>query len=151
VARLIDHVLIGIAGALVNAIIIVAILGMDSGSFGFGGSIAASIVGAVLTTAIALGYFVFMETSQGKTLGKMVMKLRVEGPNGGNPTVEQSVKRNVWMAFPLLGVIPLIGGLIGAIGQLVAVIMIAVGISNDNVARRPWTDKLADTRVLKQG
>ncbi len=37
------------------------------------------------------------------------------------------------------------------IGQLVAVIMIAVGINNDPVARRPWTDKFAGTRVIKEG
>ena len=55
------------------------------------------------------------------------------------------------MALPLLGIIPILGGLVAGIGQLVAVILIAVGINNDPVARRPWTDNFAGTRVIKEG
>ena len=98
-----------------------------------------------------LGYFGFMESSQGRTIGKMAMKLRVEGVNGGKPSLEQAIKRNIWLALPLLGIVPILGGLVAGIGQLVAVIMIAVGINNDTVRRRPWTDKFAGTQVIKEG
>ena len=96
-----------------------------------------------------LGYFTFMESSQGKTLGKMVMKLHVEGPAGAKPTFEEAAKRNVWLAFPILGVIPFLG-IVGSIAALVAVIMIAVQINSDP-EHKPWTDKFAGTRVIKEG
>ena len=152
IARFIDLVIVGVANAIVTAVLIVGILGLNNTMFGFGSSIAAGAVSAVITTAIYLGYFGFMESNQGKTVGKMVMKLHVEGPNGGKPTLEQAVKRNIWLALPLAGIIPILGGLIAGVGELVAVIMIAVGINNDPVRRQPWTDKFAGgTQVIKEG
>jgi uncharacterized RDD family membrane protein YckC len=151
-ARLMDHVLIGIVNAIIVSVVVVgAVLGTDGNYFGYGDSLLAGVVSAVLSTIIALGYFVYMETQQGKTLGKMVMKLHVEGAAGGKPTVEESVKRNIWMALPLLGIVPIVGGLIGSLGQLVAMIMIAVGINGDQQRRQPWTDKFAGTQVIKEG
>ena len=152
-ARLMDHVLIGIVNAIiVSAIVVGAVLGSDGGYYlGYGDSLLAGVVSAVLSTIIALGYFVYMETQQGQTLGTMVMKLPVEGAAGGKPTVQESVKRNIWMALPLLGIVPIVGGLIGSLGQLVAMIMIAVGINSDQQRRQPWTDKFAGTQVIKEG
>ncbi len=152
-ARLMDHVLIGIVNAIIVSVVIVgAVLGSDGTAyFGYGDSILAGIVSAVLSVAISLGYFVYMETQQGRTLGKMVMKLHVEGAAGGKPTVQESVKRNIWLALPLAGIVPFVGGLIGSLGQLVAVIMIAVGINSDQQRRQPWTDKFAGTQVIKEG
>jgi uncharacterized RDD family membrane protein YckC len=151
VARFIDLLLVGVVNAIIASIVIVSALGLNGGAFGIGGSFAAGAISAVLNTLIGLGYFAFMESSQGKTLGKMVMKLRVVGAAGGNPTLEEAAKRNIWLALPLLGVIPILGGLVAALGELVAVIMIAVGINNDPVRRQPWTDKFAGTQVLKEG
>ena len=90
---------------------------------------------------------------RGQTVGKMVMKLRVVGPGGGNPTFEESIRRNIWIGLPgWHRIVPIIGGLIGAVAQLVAVIMIAVGINNDTVNRQAWHDHFAgETRVLKEG
>lgn len=66
--------------------------------------------------------------------------------------MEQAIKRNIWVALGILGVLPLIGGLLASIGQLVAAIMIAVGINSDVVGRRAWHDKFADgTQVIKIG
>ncbi len=154
VARLIDHVLLAVVNGIVGAILVVSIIGLDApGGFGVlgstGGGFAASAILALLGTAIQLGYFAWLETTQGRTLGKMVMKLHVEGAGGGRPTVEESVKRNIWIAFGLAGIVPVLG-FVGTIASLVAVILIAVGISNDPATRRPWTDKFAGTRVLKE-
>jgi uncharacterized RDD family membrane protein YckC len=100
---------------------------------------------------IYLGYFAFMESNQGKTLGKMIMKLRVVGASGGNPTMEEAAKRNIWLGLPILGIIPILGGLIAWVGQIAAVIMCAVGINNDP-QRQHWFDKFAgNTQVLKEG
>jgi uncharacterized RDD family membrane protein YckC len=141
---------------VVNLVILVPVmiglLGINgSVGYGMGGSFAAGALTAVLSTIIYLGYFAFMESTRGQTVGKMLMKLHVEGANGGKPTLEEAAKRNIWMGLPILGIVPIVGGLIAGIGQLVAVIMIAVGINNDPVARRPWTDNFAGTRVIKEG
>ncbi|MBB6625906.1 RDD family protein [Nocardioides sp. KIGAM211] len=150
-ARLIDGILLAVVnGIIVSAIVVSTVMG-DSGGFYTASTYAASAVSAVLTTVINLAYFGYLESSRGQTVGKMVMKLRTHGPGGGNPTLEQALKRNIWMAAPILGIIPVIGALGGLI-QLVAVIMIAVGIHNDTVNRQAWHDHFADeTRVVKEG
>ena len=79
------------------------------------------------------------------------MKLHVEGAKRRQAHARAGAKRNIWMGLPILGIIPFLGGLVASVGQLVAVIMIAVGINNDPVRRQPWTDKFADTQVIKEG
>ena len=130
------------------------LIGLDApGGYGMlgstGGSFAAGAILAVLGVVIQLGYFALMDSSQGRTLGKMVMKLRVEDLAGGKPTATQSIKRNIWIALGLAGIVPFLG-LVGSIVSLVAVILIAVGINKDTATRRPWTDNFADTRVVKE-
>ena len=100
-----------------------------------------------------LGYYAFMESSRGQTVGKMVMKLKTVGPDGvSNPTLEQAIRRNIFYAATLLSIIPIFGTFLGGILSLVAVIMIAVGINNDTVNRQAWHDHFAGgTRVLKIG
>jgi len=141
-ARLIDGIIIGviygiisrIVGAALNSILLTAVLD------------------AIISTIIYLGYFAFMESTNGRTLGKQIMKLRVLGPAGGNPTLEQAVRRNIWMGFGIAGIIPILGTFVGAVAELVAVIMIAVGINGDTVNRQAWHDRFAGgTRVIKEG
>lgn len=152
VARLIDHILIGVVNAIIASVLIVGIIGLDGAGYGFstGASFAAAAVSALVSVALGLGYFGFMDTTQGRTLGKMVMKLRVVGAGGGNPTWEESLKRNSWIALGLLGIIPFLG-IIGSLASLVLVIVIAVQINNDTAQRKPWTDNFAGTQVLKEG
>ncbi len=152
-ARLIDGILIGVVNAIIVAIIVVGIIGLDgAGTMGFGGTdYAASIVSAIIGVAINLGYFAFMESSQGKTVGKMVMKLHVEGAAGGKPTIEESIKRNWWLALPALAIVPVVGGLIGSLAELVIIILIAVQIGSDPERRPTVSDRFADTRVIKEG
>lgn len=147
-ARLIDFILLFIVSAIVEAIL-AAIFGISAGGLGVGGSYAYAAIAGIVSTLIYVGYFAYLESTRGQTLGKMAMKLHVQTMAGGLPSLEQAARRNIWLALPILGIVPLIGGLIGALGELVAVIMIAVGISNDP-AKRPWTDKYAETRVLKR-
>ena len=144
-ARLIDF-------AILMAVVLVVIVPLTIGMIFSGNDFIGNVLSAVVTAGIYLGYFAFMESNQGKTVGKMVMKLRVVGPNGGNPTLEEAIKRNVWTAFSLAGIIPLIGSVIGGIGQLIAMIMIAVGINNDTTNRQAWHDQFAGaTRATKEG
>ncbi len=154
-ARLIDHVLLLVVNMIVVSFLVVSVLlsGSMSGGFGFGsgGSYLSSVVGALLGAAIYLGYFAYMESSRGQTIGKMVMKLETRGEGGGRPTMEEAVKRNIWVAFGVLSIVPIVGGLLSGLGQLAAMILIAVGISGDAVRRQGWHDKFAGTQVVKIG
>jgi uncharacterized RDD family membrane protein YckC len=60
------------------------------------------IVGA----AIVLMYFAVMDVLWGATLGKLLLKLRIIGPEGRTLTMEQALRREF---FTALGAIPLVG------------------------------------------
>jgi uncharacterized RDD family membrane protein YckC len=152
VARLIDYVLLIIVNVVLVTIVVVgAIMGSSGGALGMGGNFAAGAVSAVIGAIIYLGYFALMESRNGQTIGKMVMKPQTQAPGGGTPTLEQAIRRNIWSAFGILGVVPIIGGLIGGLAELVAVIMIAVGISS-SPTRQAWHDNFAGgTQVIKIG
>jgi uncharacterized RDD family membrane protein YckC len=151
-ARLVDGIILAVVdGIVVSGIIVGAIMGEGGGLYYGAGDYAAVAVSAVLSSALYLGYFAFLESTRGQSVGKMVMRLRVLGPEGGNPTLEQSVRRNIWVAFGVLGVIPVIGGLLGGLASLAAVIMIVVGINGDTANRQGWHDRFAGgTRVVKE-
>ena len=153
-ARLIDGILLGIVSFLLGSLLIVGALMNESNGGNMltgGGSYAASAVLALIGVAIQMGYFVYMESSRGQTLGKMALKLRTVGVAGGNPTTEEAVKRNIFNAIGLVGLIPVLGLLSGPL-SLIAVIAIAVTINGDPVNRQGWHDKFAGgTRVVKIG
>jgi uncharacterized RDD family membrane protein YckC len=150
-ARLIDGVLLFIVGAIINGVVLAAIVSGGGNGIGYGSTTfgAYAVISSIVLALINLGYFAFMESSQGHTVGKMLMKLSVQGPSGGKPTLEEAAKRNIWVAYPILGVVPFLG-LVAGLLALVAVIMIAVQINSDP-ERRPWTDRFAGTRVVKHG
>lgn len=157
-ARLIDGVILGIAYFILSAILGALLISevtydFEEGDFDGGSMLLYYIVMGLLFSVLSLGYFAFMEASRGQTVGKMLMKLRTVGPDGvSNPTTEQAVRRNIFNAWPLGFVIPVIGPILAGLAALVAEIMIAVGINNDPVNRQAWHDKFAGgTRVLKVG
>lgn len=156
-ARLIDGVILGVAygilAAIFGAILISDAHFRSDGTFDNGSTVLYYIVLGIILSLLSLGYYSFMESNQGQTVGKMVLKLRVYGPDGtSNPTLEQAVRRNIWTAFPLLFIIPVVGQLLAGLGALVAEILIAVGINNDPVNRQAWHDHFAGgTRVMKVG
>src|SRR5688572_24077549 len=59
-------------------------------------------VGQLVASILYLGYYVYLESSRGHTLGKQWLKLRVHGASGGNPTTDEAFRRN---AFYLLSVV----------------------------------------------
>jgi uncharacterized RDD family membrane protein YckC len=153
-ARLIDFVILGIGVAIINAILFVGIFGLASGGgFGMsmGGSYAYAALTGVLGAVIYLGYFSLLESRNGQTLGKMLLKLRTEGPDGNPPSMELAIKRNFWVALGALAVIPIVGGLIGGLAELAIIIVIAVTISN-SPTKQGWHDTFAGgTKVIKVG
>jgi uncharacterized RDD family membrane protein YckC len=142
-ARFIDGILVGIVSVIITIVLTAA-----SDSF-----ILTGVVSSIVTAAIYLGYFAYLESNRGQTLGKQILKLKVVGPDGvSNPTMEQAVRRNIWTAFGIAGVVPVLGALIGGLAELAAVILIAVGINGDTVRRQHWFDKFAGgTQVIKVG
>ena len=153
-ARLIDFILLGIVNGIIGAILIVGALGLNGGgSFGYGtgSSFAAGAISAVISAAITLAYFTLMESRTGQTVGKMLLKLRTQGPDGQHPTTEEALRRNAWTAIGILGVIPVIGSVIGGLLSLAAVIYIAVTI-NSSPTKQGWHDGFAGgTQVIKIG
>lgn len=141
-ARLIDGVILGVSFGIIAGVI----------SAIFNGYLYWFLT-AVVSAVGYLAYFTLLESSRGATIGKQVLKLKVVGPDGSSlPTQEQALRRNIWTAFGIAGVVPIIGSLIGGLASLVAVIMIAVGISGDPANRQGWHDRFAGgTRVLKMG
>lgn len=140
-ARLIDYFILGVIYAILLPLFVaLSILGSVGG--GFGGSFSfGSLVFGIIIAAIMVGYFTIMESQRGQTVGKMVMGLETQGPNGGNPTTEEAVKRNLWNA---LNIIPILGGLL----ELAAAIYIMVTI-NQSPTKTGWHDVFAGgTRVV---
>lgn len=143
-ARLIDFIIL----MIVNAVIIVPFIigsifadGVGMSAFGFGGGGVGGWVASLLTTAITIGYFAYLESSRGMTVGKQLLNLRVVSPNGGNPTMEEAFRRNAWL---LASLIPFLGGLV----QLGLIIWIIVTVSQ-NADKRGVHDQWANgTQVV---
>jgi uncharacterized RDD family membrane protein YckC len=129
-SRLIDGLLL----AVINVVLIIAL-----------NDVIAGVIGGI----IYLAYYVYMESSQGRTFGKQFLKLRVHGASGGNPTMDEALRRNAWAALGIISAIPILGILAG-LAELAAVIAIAVTISQDPL-KRGWHDKFANTSVTKEG
>lgn len=123
-ARLIDGILVGI----VLGIILFALFGANT------------VITGVISSLLGFGYFVWLESTQGATLGKKLLSMRVTGPDGGNPATDVAAKRNVWM---LLGIIPLVGGFLSL--AAVIVIIVTIAQSPDN---RGYHDTFAGTSVV---
>jgi uncharacterized RDD family membrane protein YckC len=152
-ARLIDFIIIGIVNGIIISIVVRGILGLSGGGYGFtmGAAYGAIALSAVITAILYLGYFTLLESRNGQTVGKMLLKLQTQGPDGGTPSTEAAARRNFWVALGILGVIPIIGGLIGGLAELVIVIVIAVTINN-SPTKQGWHDNLAGgTKVIKIG
>lgn len=144
VAKLIDGVLVAVALSAISAVLAFAALGMGMRS-GYG----ADSLSTLISSAVVVGYYAFMESTRGQTVGKMILRLRVQDLEGHNPTTGQALRRNVYLAIPLIGVLPLVGSFVAGVASLVAVIYIALTINDDKETRRGWHDQFGGTRVVR--
>lgn len=88
-------------------------------------------------------YFVALEVTQGKSLGKKLLGLSVRGAGGAaKPDFKQSAIRNSWTLLPI---VPYVGGLLGVI----AIIVIAVTISNSPTKQGKHDELAGGTQVVK--
>ena len=150
-ARLIDGVGLGIVYGILYAIF--AGIFLTGLTYSTGEWLLFYLFFSVVTTLVSLGYFAYFESNQGATHRQAADEAQGGRPRRHrNPTMEQAIRRNIFMAFGLASIVPFVGWLVGGLASLVAVIMIAVGINSDTVARQAWHDKFAGgTRVLKIG
>ncbi|MFC9476865.1 RDD family protein [Nocardia sp. NPDC056952] len=133
-ARAIDGAIVGIPMFFVNIGLSFAFI--DSPFLG-------GIVIWLLAGIALVGYNVGLEVTQGATLGKKLLGLRVLAP-GGAPklTPEASLKRNIFLA-------PMVVYCLGGLVTTGLAIYIAVTISNDP-NKQGWHDKFAGgTQVVK--
>ena len=127
-ARIIDGILVGIVAGILAMI------------FGATSNI---LVTGLFSGVLMFAYFVAMEVTQGRTLGKMLLGLSVHGPGGApKPDVKQSAIRN---AFTLLTIVPYIGGLLAVI----AYVVIAVTINSSPTKQGKHDELAGGTQVIK--
>ncbi|MFE9786747.1 RDD family protein [Nocardia salmonicida] len=101
------------------------------------------LISPIVTTLAMVGYFVGLEVTQGATLGKKILGLRVLAP-GGAPQVtpEASLKRNLFL-------VPQVIYCLGSLASIGLGIYIATTINNDP-NKQGWHDKFAGgTQVVK--
>lgn len=139
IAKLIDGVVMLGINLVVGAVFVVA---LNSGFI-------SGVASTLLTTALTLGYYSFLESSRGQTVGKMVMGLKVQNLMGQNPTMEEALKRNAYFALSLIGILPFFGGFIAGLASIAAVVYIAVTITSDTPLHRGWHDTFGGTQVIK--
>ena len=102
------------------------------------------LVTGLFTGALMFIYFVAMELSQGRTVGKKLLGLSVRGAGGApKPNFKESAIRNSWTLLP---VIPFfIGGVLG----IIAIIVIAVTINNSPTKQGKHDELAGGTQVVK--
>lgn len=109
---------------------------------GLGSAIGFGFDWLAIATVIIVGYFVVLDAALGATLGKLALGLRVTGPEGGRPTLRQSLRREAFMA---LGSVPFIGGPLA----LAAWVLIIRKIRRDPLRQGGHDLFAGGTRVIK--
>lgn len=117
-ARIIDGLVLFIPNA-----VLAAVLTDGTTSFGLGSE---DLLYLVVSTLIGFGYAVWLEASRGQTVGKMALGFKVVGPDGRVPATDVAMRRNAWL---LLGLVPILGGLLSF------VVAIAIGVT---IAKDPF-------------
>ena len=135
-ARLLDVLIVGIPLSIV-----LALIGVGAGAVIDPGDVGGQWLSSLAYSLLWFGYFVWFESNQGATLGKRIVGIRVIDRQGAPPSNGQAAKRNLWM---LLGLIPLLGGLL----WLAAVIAIMITIAS-GTDMQGFHDQVADTAVVR--
>lgn len=130
-------VVVGIPVAILWIIFAVA-AGGETGGLGGG-----YLPGLLITLAV-LAYFTVMESRDGQTFGKKLLKIRAVDAQGGVPTMQQAALRR--LPFVIGSIIPTwLGGLIG-FGLVIAILVTA---AQDKPWNRGLHDRWAGTTVVK--
>ncbi|MEV4391145.1 RDD family protein [Nonomuraea sp. NPDC049607] len=153
VARIIDGVILGIVNFVIGLIFGLFAIGYDSATgstSGFMSAFVIAILSTIVTTAIWVVYEFFMTKSNGQTVGKLVMGIKVV-PVGqalapGGLASDMAIKRAgvTWGGY-ILSIIPILGALIG----WVCVAVNGASQLWDKPLQQTFADKFAGTVVVK--
>lgn len=149
-ARIIDGVIWFVVSAIIGAV------------FGTFGAVAsgnlndlddvstgAVVLGGLLSTAIIVGYEVFMVGSQGATVGKLAVGARVVNDDGSPADYQTGLRRMyLYIAVGVLQAIPLIG-VLGSLASFVIAVAGLVMLFTDGQRQTPW-DKVGKTLVVRK-
>lgn len=131
-ARIIDAII------FIIPTLIIAFAVLDADNIASGTNFGFAVISLILGAAYEIGF----TTLKGATPGKMILNMKVTGPNGESPpSVEVAAKR--WLPA-ILGVIPGLGSLV----SLVVSIASGVMISNDD-QNRSVHDRIGGSYVVK--
>ncbi|NLG56188.1 MAG: RDD family protein [Rhodococcus sp.] len=159
-ARLLDGLILGIPLVVISLILnsafgpyvadVMAASTIDAMYEAGKPSYAYYLLTAIINTAVVLGYFGYLESAMGQTLGKKIVGLRVVNAQGANPTFQQALTRNAWMGVSIIGLIPgTIGMTLVCLVGLGAAVAILVTVSS-SPTKQGIHDKLAGgTQVIK--
>jgi len=86
---------------------------------------------SIVAGVILFFYFIVAEVTTGATVGKRAFNLKVVGPNGGRPTVVQSLVRNISKIYWVL-----------------LILDVVVGLATSKDYTQKYSDRLVGTRVL---
>ncbi len=137
-ARVIDGVIWFIISVLVPALFGGGLLSSDVG-------FARALLLTIVTGALVVVYEVLMIGTQGATLGKMALGLKVVNEDGSAADYMTGVQRMaLYIAFIFIGLIPILGGLL-YLGVAVAGLVL---LFQDPKRQTPW-DKVGKTIVLE--
>lgn len=135
-ARIIDGLVLFIPNAVLAAVL------TDDTTTSFSGVGSENIVYLIVTTMLGYAYAVWLEASRGQTVGKMALGIKVIGPDGRVPTSDAALRRNAWF---LLGLVPIVGGVL----SFVAAVAIGVTIANDPFKRGTHDNFAGGTAVVR--
>ncbi len=138
VARIVDGLIIGIPAFIIVIIIGGNYNGVAGSNFSTDGS---AIVASLLIGLISLGYEYFFLAKDGATPGKKLLNIKVISEDGSELGSDGAMRRLILAAA---GILPLIGGLIGAVVGLATIVMI---FTDDR--RQVPADKVAKSLVIK--
>lgn len=137
VARLIDGVIWAVVSIIMS---IIFGAGLTSTDGGFGAALAASVVGSLIVVAYEVG----MIGSQGATLGKMALSIKVVNEDGSPADYMTGLRRMyLYIAFIIIGLIPILGGLAFFVVAIAGLVM----LFTDGKQQTPW-DKIGKTLVV---
>jgi uncharacterized RDD family membrane protein YckC len=108
VAFIIDAIIVGVILVVIAVAIAIPSFAL-SGAAGVTSFFAGTF--SIVAGVILFLYFIVAEVTRGATVGKQVMHLKVVGPKGGNPTLVQSLVRNISKIYWVLLLLDVVAGL----------------------------------------
>lgn len=149
-ARIIDGIVWAILGGIVGGV-----FGTLSAGFALASGEAADIsitrllASGILSTLLVAAYEIFMVGTQGATLGKMALGMKVTNSDGSPADIQTGTRRMyLYIAVGILSALPLIGGL-GSLANLIIAIAGLIMLFTDDQRQTPW-DKVGKTLVVKK-